>query len=110
VDASVRQRPLQQRLRPARYSDTVRTGGALSAGVYSGDEGVLAAAGEAALEARIALSENLTDGVYVNKSAAFSDFHATGGNPAANASLTDGNFVAGRFVVVQSRRHLAGDE
>jgi hypothetical protein len=46
----------------------------------------------------------------VNQSAAFSDFHATGGNPAANASLMDGNFVAGRFVIVQSRRHLTSDD
>ena len=80
--------------------------GALTAGVYSTDEGYLAAVRDAALEAGVALSENLTGGVYVNQSAAFSDFHATGANPAANASYTDGDFVAGRFRVVQSRRHL----
>ena len=45
---------------------------------------------EAALDVGVALSVNLTEGVYVNQSAAFSDFHATGANPAANASLTDG--------------------
>jgi phenylacetic acid degradation protein paaN len=93
-----------------RLRETVRAGGALTAGVYSTDDEVLAAAEQAALDARVALSINQTDGVYVNQSAAFSDFHATGGNPAANASLTDGNFVAGRFVVVQSRRHLREDE
>jgi len=43
--------------------------------------------------------------VFVNQSAAFSDFHGTGANPAANAALTDGAFVASRFRVVQSRRH-----
>jgi len=80
--------------------------GGLTAGVYSTDEGYLAAVRDAALEAGVALSENLTGGVYVNQSAAFSDFHATGANPAANASYTDGDFVAGRFRVVQSRRHL----
>jgi len=42
--------------------------------------------------------------VYVNQTAAFSDFHATGANPAANASLTDAAFVAGRFRVVEIRR------
>ena len=42
----------------------------------------------------------------MNQSAAFSDFHATGANPGANASFTDGAFVAPRFRVVQSRRHL----
>lgn len=80
--------------------------GALTAAVYSTDEGYLTAVRAAALEAGVALSENLTGGVYVNQSAAFSDFHATGANPAANASYTDGDFVAGRFRVVQSRRHL----
>lgn len=59
---------------------------------------------EAALEAGVNLSINLTGGVFVNQSAAFSDFHATGANPAANAALTDGNFVSGRFRVMQSRR------
>jgi phenylacetic acid degradation protein paaN len=89
-----------------RVRATVASGGALNFGVYSTDEAVLAAAEETALEARVALSCNLTEGVYVNQSAAFSDFHGTGGNPAANATFTDGDFVSGRFAVVQSRRHL----
>jgi phenylacetic acid degradation protein paaN len=55
---------------------------------------------------RGALSINLTGGVFVNQSSAFSDFHATGANPAANASLSDAAFVANRFRVVQSRRHV----
>jgi hypothetical protein len=45
--------------------------------------------------------------VFVNQSAAFSDYHATGGNPAANASYTSLAFVADRFVVVQRREHVA---
>jgi acyl-CoA reductase-like NAD-dependent aldehyde dehydrogenase len=85
---------------------TVDRRGALTAAVYSADPAVLARCRAAALDAGVALSENLTGGVYVNQSAAFSDFHATGANPAANASYTDGAFVAGRFRVVQSRRHL----
>ena len=48
------------------------------------------------------LSCNLTGGVFVNQSAAFSDFHASGANPAANAALTDGAYVASRFRIVQS--------
>ena len=83
--------------------------GALTASVYSTDEDFLADVRDAALETGVALSENLTGGVYVNQSAAFSDFHATGANPAANASYTDGDFVAGRFRVVQSRRHLPAE-
>ena len=82
--------------------------GALTASVYSTDEQYLAAVRDAALDVGVALSENLTGGVYVNQSAAFSDFHATGANPAANASYTDGDFVAGRFRIIQSRRHLPG--
>jgi len=82
--------------------------GALTASVYSTSERYLAGVRDAALDVGVALSENLTGGVYVNQSAAFSDFHATGANPAANASYTDGDFVAGRFRVIQSRRHLPG--
>src|SRR5262249_42261714 len=80
--------------------------GALTASVYSTNEQYLAAVRGAALTAGVALSETLSGGVYVNQSAAFSDSHATGANPAANASYTDGDFVAGRFRVIQSRRHL----
>lgn len=88
------------------FRDTTRDRGAITASVYSTDERVLADAEEAALQGGVALSCNLTGGVFVNQSSAYSDFHATGANPAANASLTDGAFVAGRFRVVQSRRHL----
>jgi phenylacetic acid degradation protein paaN len=80
--------------------------GALTASVYSTDEAYLAAVRDAALDVGVALSENLTGGVYVNQSAAFSDFHATGANPAASASYTDGDFVAGRFRIIECRRHL----
>ncbi|MBI3140804.1 MAG: phenylacetic acid degradation protein PaaN [Rhodocyclales bacterium] len=84
----------------------VRDKGALTLSVYSSAEAVLAQAEELALRVGVALSCNLTGGVYVNQSAGFSDFHATGANPAANACLTDAAFVASRFFVVQSRRHL----
>lgn len=87
------------------FRDTVREHGAMTASVYSTDEKVLDAAERAAVDAGVALSMNLTGGVFVNQSAAFSDFHGTGANPAANAAFTDGAFVAGRFRVVQSRRH-----
>jgi len=80
--------------------------GALTAGVYSTDAGFLESARQAALDVGVALSENLTSGVYVNQTAAFSDFHATGANAAANASYTDGDFVAGRFRIIETRRHL----
>ena len=86
---------------------TAREHGALTLSVYSTDEAVIDAAHEAALRGGVALSINLTGGVFVNQSAAFSDFHGTGANPAANAALTDSAFVANRFRVVQSRVHVA---
>ena len=61
---------------------------------------------DAAEDAGVALSINLTGGVFVNQSAAFSDFHGTGANPAANAALTDAAYVANRFRVVQHRLHV----
>jgi phenylacetic acid degradation protein paaN len=80
--------------------------GALTLSIYSTDEQVLEAAHEASIRGGVALSVNLTGGVFVNQSAAFSDFHGTGANPAANAALTDAAFVASRFRVVQSRAHV----
>jgi phenylacetic acid degradation protein paaN len=85
---------------------SVHEHGAITAAVYSTDDKVLHTVEEAALDSGVALSCNLTQGVYVNQSAAFSDFHATGANPAANAALTDAAFVANRFRVVQSRHHV----
>jgi phenylacetic acid degradation protein paaN len=80
--------------------------GALTAAVYSTDAAVLDAMEDAALDVGVHLSANLNGGVFVNQSAAFSDFHASGANPAANASLTDGAYVSNRFRIVQSRRHI----
>jgi phenylacetic acid degradation protein paaN len=84
---------------------TVTTRGALTAAVYSTDEKVVESARAVAIESGVALSENLTGGVYVNQTAAYSDLHATGANPAANAAYTDAHFVVGRFRVIQTRRH-----
>ncbi|PXW16870.1 phenylacetic acid degradation protein PaaN [Paraburkholderia caballeronis] len=83
-----------------------RDHGALTLSVYSTDDEVIDAAHEAAITGGVALSINLTGGVFVNQSAAFSDFHGTGANPAANAALADAAFVANRFRVVQSRVHV----
>ncbi|GAB1384906.1 phenylacetic acid degradation protein PaaN [Melaminivora sp.] len=86
---------------------TLREHGALTLGVYSTDRAWTERSVQLARNTRVALSINLTQGVYVNQSAAFSDYHATGGNPAANASYTTLAFVADRFVVVQRREHVA---
>jgi len=86
------------------FRETVGAKGALTAAVYSTSPAVLDEVERAAVDVGVHLSQNLTGGVFVNQSAAFSDFHASGANPAANAALTDGAFVAGRFRIVQSRR------
>jgi len=84
----------------------VRDHGALTLSVYSKNPQVVDHAVEVAEDAGVALSINLTGGVFVNQSAAFSDYHGTGANPAANAALTDAAFVASRFRVVQHRMHV----
>ncbi|KOG65425.1 aldehyde dehydrogenase [Streptomyces antibioticus] len=85
---------------------TVREKGAMTVGAYTTDAGTERAVEEVCLEEAAQLSLNLTGGVYVNQTAAFSDFHGSGGNPAANAALTDGAFVANRFRVVEVRREV----
>ncbi|QKW28475.1 phenylacetic acid degradation protein PaaN [Streptomyces seoulensis] len=83
---------------------TVREKGAMTVGAYTMDEEVERAVEEVCLEEAAQLSLNLTGGVYVNQTAAFSDFHGSGGNPAANAALCDAAFVADRFRTVEVRR------
>ncbi|MFM9492463.1 phenylacetic acid degradation protein PaaN [Streptomyces galilaeus] len=83
---------------------TIREKGAMTVGAYTTDEEVERTVQEVCFEEAAQLSLNLTGGVYVNQTAAFSDFHGSGGNPAANAALTDGAFVANRFRVVEVRR------
>jgi phenylacetic acid degradation protein paaN len=90
----------------AQLADTVREHGAMTAAVYSTSDAVLDAARDAAAEGGVALSENLTGQIFVNQTAAFSDFHGTGANPAANSAYPDAAFVANRFRVITSRRHV----
>ncbi|WP_060891126.1 phenylacetic acid degradation protein PaaN [Streptomyces europaeiscabiei] len=83
---------------------TIGEKGAMTVGAYTTSDEVAEAVEEVCLEECAQLSLNLTGGVYVNQTAAFSDFHGSGGNPAANAALCDGAFVANRFRVVEVRR------
>lgn len=85
--------------------DTVRTQGAMTAAGYTTSPEVEAALVGAALDSGVSLSLNLTGGVYANQTAAFSDLHGTGANPAANSAYCDGAFVANRFRTVEVRRH-----
>lgn len=83
---------------------TVREKGAMTVGAYTTSPEVERLVEDVCLEECAQLSLNLTGGVYVNQTAAFSDFHGSGGNPAANAALCDGAFVANRFRTVEVRR------
>jgi len=88
----------------------MREKGAFTFSVYTVNPVMQQLAEEAALRAGVALTLNFTAGVFVNQSAAFSDFHGTGANPAATASFIDPVFVAGRFFVIESRRHVVSNQ
>ncbi len=83
---------------------TVREKGAMTVGAYTTSPAAEGLIEEACMDECAQLSLNLTGGVYVNQTAAFSDFHGSGGNPAANSALCDGAFVADRFRTVEVRR------
>lgn len=85
--------------------ETVIDHGALTLAAYATDPAVLEKVRKAAEQAGVSLSLNLTGGVFVNQTSAFSDFHGTGANPAANAALSDTAYVANRYRVVQTRWH-----
>lgn len=78
--------------------------GALTAGVYSDDEDFLVEAETACAETGAHVALNLRGPTLINHSAAFSDLHGSGANPAANACLTDAAYVASRYYIAQSRR------
>jgi phenylacetic acid degradation protein paaN len=84
-----------------------RSKGAITGGIYSTDPAVLNDAADQFVAAGVNLSCNLTGGIFVNQSAAFSDYHVSGANPAGNACLTDAAFVANRFRAIGIRRPAA---
>ncbi len=77
--------------------------GAITWLAYTTDDAVMEEIIDAAVDGGVSVAFNLTGGLFVNQSAAFSDFHVTGANPAGNASLADSAFVAKRFRVVGVR-------
>ena len=84
-------------------SNGARECGALTCAMYSRDSSVLEHGIETMTDAGVAISCNLTGHIWVNQSAAFSDFHVSGANPAGNATLCDAAFVANRFRTVACR-------
>ncbi len=121
VDASDEAAYLEERFGPISFivatddaeqavtiaSTAAKQKGAITAALYSTDEAFISKAAPAYARAGVALSLNLTGGIYVNQSAAFSDYHVSGANPAGNACLTDAAFVANRFNILCVRRPAA---
>ncbi len=121
VDAADRERydreafgPIAFVVRTASTAESLRLAteeskhkGAITAIVHSTDPQVLEQAQRWARDGQVNLAANLTGGLLVNQSAAFSDYHVSGGNPAGNASLTDAAFVANRFRIIETRTPVA---
>ncbi|HZH51207.1 MAG TPA: phenylacetic acid degradation protein PaaN [Microvirga sp.] len=121
VDAADEQAYLEERFGPIsfviavasaeeaveRAARSAKEKGAITAALYSTNEALIDGASGAFAAAGVALSVNLTGGIYVNQSAAFSDYHVTGANPAGTACFTDSAFVTNRFHIATMRRPMA---
>lgn len=81
----------------AKVCTNIEQHGAMTTSLYSVNDSFREQAIDAIADAGSPLSVNLTGGVYVNQSSAYTDFHGSGLNPAANTSLTDLGFVSQRF-------------
>lgn len=87
-----------------KVASIARRDGALSGAIYTTDTAKQESAEDALVHAGVPVAFNLTGPIWVNQSAAFSDFHGTGANPAGSASFADSGFVSTRFSIVGSRR------
>ena len=87
-------------------SSIAKEQGGISCGLYSTNDEVVEKATNAMALAGVPVSCNLVGNIWVNQSAAFSDFHVSGANPSGNATLSDAAFVVGRFNVVQCRKFV----
>lgn len=84
-------------------TDSASKHGSLSTSVYTTDVSKQALAEEAIIYAGAPVAFNFTGPIWVNQSAAFSDFHGTGANPAGSAAFADMSFVCNRYNVIGSR-------
>ncbi|MDD9798834.1 MAG: phenylacetic acid degradation protein PaaN [Alphaproteobacteria bacterium] len=83
---------------------SIREKGAITASIYANEEKWLTQAENTLAGAGALLSCNLAGPILVNQTAAFSDYHVSGANPAGNASLADTAFVANRFRIAAIRK------
>lgn len=81
--------------------------GAITASLYATEPALIDRATQKIGRAGAVLSVNLTGQILINQSAAFSDYHVSGANPAGNATLADAAFVANRFCVAETRTEIA---
>ena len=80
--------------------------GAIACYAYTADPDWIPAVEDAFALAGASVGINLIRHRPINYTAAFSDYHVTGLNPAGTACLTDPSFVSRRFRVVQSKVEL----
>jgi phenylacetic acid degradation protein paaN len=90
----------------ARATADARQQGSIANYVYTTDPAFLGQVQDAFAAAGASVGVNLIHQLPIHYTAAFSDFHVTGLNPAGNACLTDLAFVANRFRIVQSKVEL----
>jgi len=90
-------------------TDDARRFGAIASYAYSEDDDWIEVVEDAFAEAGASVGINLVRQRPINFTAAYSDFHVTGANPAGTACLTDLAFVARRFRIVQSKRERRGE-
>ncbi|MFM8770851.1 MAG: phenylacetic acid degradation protein PaaN [Candidatus Kapaibacterium sp.] len=83
---------------------SVHQHGALSSLVYTTNADRMQVAEDAIVSAGAPVAFNFNSFVWVNQSAAFSDFHGTGCTPAGNATFADWQFVTNRYNVVGVRK------
>ncbi len=85
---------------------SVREHGALTVLVYTTNSDNVRKAEQAIVRAGAPVAFNFDSMVWVNQSAAFSDFHGTGANPAGTATFADLSFVSNRYNVVGVREQV----
>ena len=83
---------------------SVHQHGALSSLVFTTNADHMQKAEDAIVSAGAPVAFNFNSFVWVNQSAAFSDFHGTGCTPAGNATFADWQFVTNRYNVVGVRK------
>lgn len=91
-------------------TEQARTAGSIANYVYSTNDAFALRVEDAFAEAGASVGINLLRQLPIHYSAAFSDYHVTGLNPAGNACLTDVAFVASRFRIVQAKTEIVPPE